>query len=192
MKSDGPGHGVRNTTATIVRLHLLHKGPKTQGGLSFLDAQAELEKQIQRERALAEAEGRIRQQRENEDVNRREMILQYQERTKLVIQAIGETFAHVGRGAFAVVTDADLLFRTAGLSALLLLGFFGTREASRVVGRTVERWLGTPKLVRASVRIPLYDIFTSVSKDVGSGVKRCRLLYQSGPALHGRTDFSYP
>ena len=33
--------------------------------------QADLEKQVQRERALAEAEGRIRENRENEDVNRR-------------------------------------------------------------------------------------------------------------------------
>jgi ATPase family AAA domain-containing protein 3A/B len=32
---------------------------------------ADLESKVQRERALAEAEGRIRENRENEDVNRR-------------------------------------------------------------------------------------------------------------------------
>lgn len=32
---------------------------------------ADLESRVQRERALAEAEGRIRENRENEDVNRR-------------------------------------------------------------------------------------------------------------------------
>ena len=44
------------------------------------------------------------------------------------------------------MTDADLLFRTGGLSSLLLLGFFSTHAASRVVGGTVERWLGTPRI----------------------------------------------
>ena len=29
----------------------------------------------------------------------------------------------------------------------LFLGIYGARESTRVVGRTVERWLGTPKLV---------------------------------------------
>ena len=64
----------------------------------------------------------------------------------MVIQAIGKMCSHVGRGVLAIVTDADLLFRTGGLSSLLLLGFFSTHEASRVVGRTVARWLGTPRI----------------------------------------------
>ena len=77
-------------------------------------------------------------------MNRCQTILQ---QSKVVIQAIGKMCGHVGRSTLAIVTDADLLFRTAGLSSLLLLGFFSIHEASRVVGRTVERWLGTPKLV---------------------------------------------
>ncbi len=44
--------------------------------------QADLQKQVQRERALAEAEGRIKEARENEDVNRRAAILKYQEETR--------------------------------------------------------------------------------------------------------------
>ena len=72
----------------------------------------------------------------------------------MVIQVIGEMCSHVGRGALAIVRDADLLFRTGGLSSLLLLGFFSAHGASRVVGRTVERWLGTPKLVSLLVYWP--------------------------------------
>ena len=64
----------------------------------------------------------------------------------MVIQAIGKMCSHVGRGVLAILTDADLLFRTGGLSSLLLLGFFSTHAVSRVVGRTVERWLGIPKI----------------------------------------------
>lgn len=37
--------------------------------------QSELQKQVEREKALAEAEGRIKENRENEDVNRRAALL---------------------------------------------------------------------------------------------------------------------
>jgi hypothetical protein len=37
--------------------------------------QADLQKQVQREKALAEAEGRIKENRDNEDINRRAAIL---------------------------------------------------------------------------------------------------------------------
>ena len=114
---------------------------------------ADLEKQVQREKALAEAEGRIKEQRENEDVNRRIMMLQYQEQTKLVLQAIGSTFSQLGQGALALVSDTDLLFRTTAMTSLLLLGFFSTREGVRVVGRAVERWMVTPKLIRETSRL---------------------------------------
>jgi hypothetical protein len=40
---------------------------------------ADLQKQIAREKALAEAEGRIKEARDNEDVNRRAALLRYQE-----------------------------------------------------------------------------------------------------------------
>ena len=115
-----------------------------------------MEKRIQCERALAEAEGRIKEQQENEDSNWCQAILQ---ETKVVIQASGKMCDHVGGGTLAIVTDADLLFRIAGLSSLLLFGVFSTHEASRVVGRTVEQWLGTPKLVSLLVHWPSHRGF---------------------------------
>lgn len=118
-----------------------------------------MEKQVQREKALAEAEGRIKEQRENEDVNRRAMMLQYQEQTKLVLQAIGSTFSQLGQGALALVSDTDLLLRTTVMSSLLLMGFFSTREASRVIGKAVERWMGTPKLIRETSRLRPWQIW---------------------------------
>eukprot|EP00210_Caulerpa_lentillifera_P004067 g3880.t1 len=120
---------------------------------------SELEKQVQREKALAEAEGRIKEQRENEDVNRRTLMLQYQEQTKLVLQAIGSTFSQLGQGALALVSDTDLLLRTTVMSSLILLGFFSTREASRVVGKAVERWMGTPKLIRETSRLRPWQVW---------------------------------
>jgi ATPase family AAA domain-containing protein 3A/B len=54
--------------------------------------QAELEKGIQRERALAEAEGRIRENRENEDINRRNLQLQLEEGRRQAIESINAVF----------------------------------------------------------------------------------------------------
>ena len=54
--------------------------------------QADLEKEVQREKALAEAEGRIREGRENEDVNRRTLQLRLQEEGKVWMQGIETTF----------------------------------------------------------------------------------------------------
>ena len=54
--------------------------------------QAELDKGVQRERALAEAEGRARENRENEDVNRRALAQRLEEERKKVVEAIDTTF----------------------------------------------------------------------------------------------------
>lgn len=54
--------------------------------------QAELDKKVQREKALAEAEGRAKEARENEDINRRALTLRLEEERKKVIEAINATF----------------------------------------------------------------------------------------------------
>lgn len=56
--------------------------------------QAELEKGIQRERALAEAEGRIKENRENEDVNRRQLLARLEEERKKALESIEATFRY--------------------------------------------------------------------------------------------------
>lgn len=54
--------------------------------------QADLEKSVQREKALAEAEGRIKENRENEDINRRQMLARLEEERKKAIESIEATF----------------------------------------------------------------------------------------------------
>ena len=51
---------------------------------------------MQRERALAEAEGRIREGRENEDVHRRAALLRLEEGRKTVLDEINAVFGWVG------------------------------------------------------------------------------------------------
>ena len=43
-------------------------------------------------KALAEAEGRIKENRENEDINRRQMLLRLEEERKKLVEAIDATF----------------------------------------------------------------------------------------------------
>lgn len=54
---------------------------------------------MQREKALSEAEGRAKEARENEDINRRALTLRLEEERKKVIEAINTTFgyAHASR-----------------------------------------------------------------------------------------------
>lgn len=62
---------------------------------NYCTPQANLEKEVQREKALAEAEGRIKENRENEDVNRRALITRLEEERKKAIEAIETTFRQV-------------------------------------------------------------------------------------------------
>ncbi|GFR42049.1 hypothetical protein Agub_g2865 [Astrephomene gubernaculifera] len=118
---------------------------------------ADLQKQIQRERALAEAEGRIKEARENEDVNRRAALLKYQEETRKAIESINAVMSHLGQAALELVTDRTKLLTAVGGTTLLFLGIYATRETTRVVGRTVEAWLGTPRLIRETSRFNVWN-----------------------------------
>ncbi len=98
---------------------------------------------------LAEAEGRIREGRENEDVATRAALLRYQEETRKALESINAVMSRLGTAAVDLITDTNKLLTTvAGLSALAL-GVYASRESTRVAGKAVERWLGTPKLVRS-------------------------------------------
>ena len=67
------------------------------------DLQAQLEKEVQREKALAEAEGRTKERRANEDVNRRELQLRLEEERKKLVEAINTFFGWVTMEAMYVL-----------------------------------------------------------------------------------------
>eukprot|EP00983_Pelagomonas_calceolata_P080950 1155359-Pelagomonas_calceolata.AAC.3 len=54
---------------------------------------------------------------------------------------------HTGTATLELLTDRNKLLTAVGGVTALFLGIYGARESSRVVGSTVERWLGTPSLV---------------------------------------------
>ncbi|KAA6424075.1 MAG: ATPase family AAA domain-containing 3-B-like [Trebouxia sp. A1-2] len=113
---------------------------------------ANLEKEVEREKALAEAEGRIKENRENEDVNRRAMQLRLEEERKKLVEAINTTFTNLGSGTLALLTDKEKLGTALAGLTVLALGVYSAREGTRVAGQVFSRWLGTPKLVRDTSR----------------------------------------
>ena len=75
-------------------------------------AQAELEKKVQREKALSEAEGRAKEARENEDINRRALTLRLEEERKKVVEAINTTFRCDSQTAQTLAGPRHILWLT--------------------------------------------------------------------------------
>ncbi|GAB4815326.1 hypothetical protein N2152v2_002372 [Parachlorella kessleri] len=115
---------------------------------------AELEKQVQREAKLAEAEGKTKERRANEDIYRRELALKLEEDRKRLVEAINTTFGNLGSAASSLLTDRDKLLTFVGGATLLALGVYSAREGTRVAGKGIDRWFGTPKLVRETSKRP--------------------------------------
>lgn len=101
--------------------------------------QAKLEMDVEREKALAEAEGRTRENRENEDINRRAMQLRLEEERKKLVEAINTTFSNVGAGTMSLLTDRDRLGTAVAGLTLLALGVYSAREGTRVAGQVFSR-----------------------------------------------------
>eukprot|EP01023_Acetabularia_acetabulum_P013040 TRINITY_DN16199_c0_g2_i11.p1 TRINITY_DN16199_c0_g2~~TRINITY_DN16199_c0_g2_i11.p1 ORF type:complete len:626 (+),score=131.65 TRINITY_DN16199_c0_g2_i11:144-1880(+) len=120
---------------------------------------ADREKEVQRAKMLAKAEGRTKERRENEDVNRRELILQYEEWTKATTQLINTTFTNIGTGFSALLTQSDRAIAFLVISTTLFAGYFGVREGMKVGAKAAERWLVTPRLVRDTSRQTLGSLY---------------------------------
>ena len=61
-------------------------------GQSVSSLQAELQKQVEQSKALAEAEGRIKENRANEDINRRQLAQRLEAERQKLMEAIDSTF----------------------------------------------------------------------------------------------------
>ena len=112
------------------------------------DIQANLEKEVEREKALAEAEGRIRENRQNEDVNRRAMQLRLEEERKKLVEAINTTFTNLGTGTLALLTDKERLGTAVAGLTVLALGVYSAREGTRVAGQVFSRYAAIFPAVR--------------------------------------------
>lgn len=97
---------------------------------------------------MAEAEGRIRENRQNEDVNRRAMQLRLEEERKKLVEAINTTFTNLGTGTLALLTDKERLGTAVAGLTILALGVYSAREGTRVAGQVFSRYISTFPAVR--------------------------------------------
>ena len=117
------------------------------------DHRAAKEADVAAARARAEAEGRIKERRANEDVNRRELVLQLEEKRKLFLESIHDIGGMIGNGVSSLLGDRDRLLAGVGaFGGAALFFFFVAREGVRVSGRLAEMVLGQPSLVRETSR----------------------------------------
>jgi ATPase family AAA domain-containing protein 3A/B len=75
------------------------------------------------------------------------VLCRYQEETRKAIESINAVMSHLGAAAVELLTDTNKLVMLVVGGSALALGVYGAREGTRVAGKAMERWLGTPKLV---------------------------------------------
>ncbi|CAN6280309.1 unnamed protein product [Urochloa humidicola] len=103
-------------------------------------------------KAISEAEGRIIETKQTEDVKRRLLMEQIKADREKWIEVINTTFDHIGGGLRTILTDQNKLVVAVGGLTALAAGIYTTREGARVVWGYVDRFLGQPSLVRESSR----------------------------------------
>ncbi|XP_024642058.1 ATPase family AAA domain-containing protein 3 isoform X2 [Medicago truncatula] len=117
-----------------------------------IEEQAKLEHEKIRETALAKAVGRVDEIKQNEEINRRDQLVEGDLVREKWISIINTTFDHIGGGFKAILTDRNKLVVTVGGVTALAAGVYTTREGARVIWGYVDRILGQPSLIRESSR----------------------------------------
>ena len=113
---------------------------------------AELERENLRAKAIAEAEGRIAENRKNEDVIRRQMIAKVSAETEKAVKLVQETLALVGGGVNSILADRDRMMMFVGSATALAAGVYASREGARFGFRQLEKYIGQPSLIRETSR----------------------------------------
>jgi ATPase family AAA domain-containing protein 3A/B len=113
---------------------------------------AEIERKMLGARALAEAEGRIKEQRDNEDLHTRRARLKAAEDRTTQLESITATIKGVGDSLSSFILDTPRVTATLVTLTALAAGVYGMREGSRVGAALLQKRLLTPPLVRETSR----------------------------------------
>jgi len=115
--------------------------------------EAELRTRTELAKARAEADGRIRQERENHDLILQKVKLEAVEKRDTVLKAISDGGKMLGEGLSGYMDDTERLRNTAFVISATALGIYAARTGVGVAGRFVEARLGKPSLVRETSRV---------------------------------------
>ncbi|XP_066322415.1 uncharacterized protein [Miscanthus floridulus] len=137
---------------------------------------AEIDQEINRVKALAEAQARVHEEKQSEEVTKRMMLERMKGEKEKWLSAINTTFSHIEGGFKALLTDRSKLIMGIGGVTALAAGVYTTREGARVTWSYINRILGQPSLIRES-SMPKFPLPMS------------RLLKPSSASLSGGAGF---
>mmetsp|Transcript_9857 Transcript_9857/g.18579 ORF Transcript_9857/g.18579 Transcript_9857/m.18579 type:complete len:583 (-) Transcript_9857:273-2021(-) len=129
---------------------------------------AEIERETLRQKSLFEAEGRVKENRENEDVNRRQMLVRLKAEQEKALSVVNAVFNNVGAGARELLADTSKLGLLVGGITALAMGVYGAREGAKLSARLLERYLGQPALVRETSKASLNPLSWSRRSAIAS------------------------
>jgi len=120
--------------------------------------EAELRTKTELAKTAAEAEGRIRQERQNHDLNLQKVRLEAAERRDTVLKAVADGGKLIGEGLSSYLDDTDKLRNTVMAVTGMAIGIYTARISIGIAGRFVEARLGKPSLVRETSRVTLQQL----------------------------------
>ncbi|KAG1705570.1 hypothetical protein DVH05_003257 [Phytophthora capsici] len=115
-------------------------------------ARALLEQNTTLEKAAIDVEGRIRQQRANQDIEMAQLHQRLEADRVKLMQALQATFDNLGQGISVLLADKEKLIKFVGGFVALAAGIYLSREIIRIMGKLIEQRLGKPSLVRETSR----------------------------------------
>lgn len=137
--------------------------------------EAELRMRTELAKAKAEADGRIRQERENHDLILEKVRLEAIEKRDTVLKAISDGGKMVGQGLSSYLDDMEKLRNTALTITGIAVGIYAAKTSISIAGRFVEARLGKPSLVRETSRMTVSQLvkhpISSTKRVLGVGVK---------------------
>lgn len=137
--------------------------------------EAKLRTQTELAKAAAEADGRIRQERENHDLILEKVKLEAIEKRDTVLKAIEDGGKMIGDGLSSYLDDTEKLRNTAFTVTAVAAGIYTAKTGISIMGRFVEARLGKPSLVRETSRITIPQFLkhpiSSTQRLTGIGMK---------------------
>ncbi|KAL3903938.1 MAG: hypothetical protein SGILL_010255, partial [Bacillariaceae sp.] len=114
--------------------------------------EAALKTKMELAKTQAEADGRIRQERQNHDLILEKLRQEAAERRDTVLKSIQDAGKIIGEGLQSYLDDTTKLRNTALTVTGIAIGVYTARTSIGVAGRFVEARLGKPSLVRETSR----------------------------------------
>ena len=132
---------------SIVNLHINSEQLKKQEEMverqeamrrKTAEIEADLRTKTELAKTRAEAEGRIRQERENHDLIMDKVRLEATEKRDTVLKAVADGGKMLGEGLSNYLTDGEKLRNTAFMVSLAAVGIYSAKTGAGIAGRFIE------------------------------------------------------